>query len=214
MTVTTTPSAGAAAGATILVVDDELAARETLGELLKALGHTVLDAVATAAEAEASAQQLKPDAILLDVHLPGASGLDAAQAISRALPGVAIVLISGDDTLQLTDAEADACGAVAFLAKPVPPRVLDSTLRLAVARTGALRQARKEAAGLKQMLEDRKLIERAKGILMRRTGCSEPEAYRILQRSSQDRSKRMVDIAKAVLDSEPGLMPSPAAPPS
>ena len=57
---------------------------------------------------------------------------------------------------------------------------------------------------LKQMLEDRKIIERAKGILMRRTGCSEPEAYRILQRSSQDRSKRMVDIAKAVLDAEPG----------
>ena len=92
-----------------------------------------------------------------------------------------------------------------FLAKPVPPRVLDSTLRLAVARTGALRQARKEAADLKQMLEDRKLIERAKGILMRRTGCSEPEAYRILQRSSQDRSKRMVDIARAVLEAEPGV---------
>jgi response regulator NasT len=204
MIVTTTPSSVAAAGARILVVDDELAARETLGDLLTSLGHFVLDAVATAAEAEVRAKELNPDAILLDVHLPGASGIDAAQAISHALPGVAIVLISGDETLQLTDAEAEASGAVAFLAKPVPPRVLDSTLRLAVARTVALRQARKEAADLKQMLEDRKLIERAKGILMRRTGCSEPEAYRILQRSSQDRSKRMVDIARAVLDSEPG----------
>jgi response regulator NasT len=190
-------------------VDDELAARESLAELLTTLGHSVLDAVATAAEAESRAKELTPDAILLDVHLPGASGIDAAQAISRALPGVAIVLISGDETIQLTDAEADASGAVAFLPKPVPPRVLDSTLRLAVARTVALRQARQEAADLKQMLEDRKIIERAKGILMRRTGCSEPEAYRILQRSSQDRSKRMVDIAKAVLDSEPGATPTP-----
>jgi response regulator NasT len=196
-----------AAGASVLVVDDELAARESLSELLISLGHVVLDAVANAADAEARARELNPDAVLLDVHLPGASGIEAAQAICRALPGVAIVLISGDDTIQLTDAEAEASGAVAFLIKPVPPRVLDSTIRLAVARTGALRQARQEAADLKQMLDDRKLIERAKGILMRRTGCSEPEAYRILQRSSQDRSKRMVDIAKAVLDSEPGAAP-------
>lgn len=191
-------------GARVLVVDDELAARESLGELLVSLGHVVVDAVANAADAETRARELNPDAVLLDVHLPGTSGIEAAQSISHALPGVAIVLISGDDTIQLTDAEADASGAVAFLAKPVPPRVLDSTIRLAVARTGALRQARQEAANLKQMLEDRKVIERAKGILMRRTACSEPDAYRILQRSSQDRSKPMVDIARAVLDSEPG----------
>lgn len=202
MTSIQTPAA--APGSRVLVVDDELAARETLGELLVSLGHVVVDAVANAADAETRASELNPDAILLDVHLPGTSGIEAAQSISRALPGVAIVLISGDDTIQLTDAEADASGAVAFLAKPVPPRVLDSTIRLAVARTGALRQARQEAANLKQMLEDRKVIERAKGILMRRTACSEPDAYRILQRSSQDRSKPMVDIARAVLDSEPG----------
>ena len=193
-----------APGARVLVVDDELAARESLGELLVSLGHVVVDAVANAADAETRARDLNPDAVLLDVHLPGTSGIVAAQSISLALPGVAIVLISGDDTIQLTDAEADASGAVAFLAKPVPPRVLDSTIRLAVARTGALRQARQEAANLKQMLEDRKVIERAKGILMRRTACSEPDAYRILQRSSQDRSKPMVEIARAVLDSEPG----------
>lgn len=198
------PASVVAPGSRILVVDDELAARESLSELLVALGHEVLDAVGTAADAEARAHDLKPDAILLDVHLPGTSGIEAAQSISRALPGVAIVLISGDENIQLTDAEADASGAVAFLPKPVPARMLDSTIRLAVARTGALRQARQEASDLKQMLEDRKLIERAKGILMRRTACSEPEAYRILQRSSQDRSKRMVDIARAVLDSEPG----------
>src|SRR5512140_3388965 len=170
-----TSTAVSVAGVRVLVVDDERAARESMSELLVALGHTVVDAVCDAASAEARARELHPDAVLMDVLMPGASGIEAAQAISRALPGTAIVLISGDDTI-----------------------------RLAVARAGALRQARREAADLKQMLEDRKIIERAKGILMRRTGCSEPEAYRILQRSSQDRSKRMVDIARAVLDSEPG----------
>lgn len=196
-------------GSRVLVVDDEQAARVSLAELLTALGHSVVDAVATAEEAEARSSELKPDAILMDVHLSGTSGIQVAQSISRALPGVAIVLISGDESLQLTDAEADASGAVAFLPKPVAPRVLDSAIRLAVARTVALRQARQESADLKQMLEDRKIIERAKGILMRRTGCSEPEAYRILQRSSQDRSKRMVDIARTVLESEPGVTPPP-----
>jgi response regulator NasT len=82
--------------------------------------------------------------------------------------------------------------------------MLDSTIRLAVTRAAALRTARKDATEAKAALEARKIIERAKGILMRRTGCSEPEAYRILQRSSQDRSKPMVEIAKAVLESEPG----------
>jgi response regulator NasT len=83
--------------------------------------------------------------------------------------------------------------------------VLDSTIRLAATRAKELLNARKDAEAAKQALENRKTIERAKGILMRRTGSSEQEAYRILQRTSQDRSVPMVEIAKAVLASEPGL---------
>ena len=86
-----------------------------------------------------------------------------------------------------------------------PLRASDATLRLAVTRARELIEAKREAAAAKEQLEARKLIERAKGLLMRRTGSSEQEAYRIMQRSSQDRSVRMVDIAKAVIDSEPGM---------
>ena len=95
--------------------------------------------------------------------------------------------------------------AIAFLPKPTPPRVLDSTLRLAVSRAREFYSAKKDAAAARGALENRKTIERAKGILMRRTGSSEQEAYRILQRTSQDRSVPMVEIARAVLASEPGL---------
>jgi response regulator NasT len=95
--------------------------------------------------------------------------------------------------------------AVALLPKPTPPTTLDATLRMAVTRARELIEAKREAASAKEQLEARKLIERAKGILMRRTGSSEQEAYRIMQRSSQDRSVRMVDIARAVIDSEPGM---------
>jgi AmiR/NasT family two-component response regulator len=192
----------------LLLAEDDIAARETLTEVLQTLGHDVVAAVSSGVEAADRAREMKPDAVLLDVHMPDGSGIEAAEVISRTLPGIAVILFSGDDSVSLSDKEAVTTGAVAFLPKPVPPKVLDSTIRLAVTRSAALRSARKDATEAKAALEARKIVERAKGILMRRTGCSEQEAYRILQRSSQDRSKPMVDIAKAVLDSEPGATPT------
>jgi response regulator NasT len=112
--------------------------------------------------------------------------------------------VTGDLSLSLSPADVSRSGAVALLAKPTPPATLDTTLRMAVTRARELLAARREAADAKQQLEARKLIERAKGILMRRTGTSEQEAYRIMQRSSQDRSIPMAEIARAVIESEPG----------
>ncbi len=192
----------------ILLAEDEIDSREMLTEVLETLGHEVVVAVATGVDAAEKARELRPDAVLLDVHMPDGSGIEAAEVITRTLPGIAVILYSGDENVTLSDKEAVTTGAVAFLPKPVPPKMLDSTIRLAVSRSMALRSAKKDASEAKAALEARKVIERAKGILMRRTGCSEPEAYRILQRSSQDRSKPMVEIAKSVLDSEPGAEPA------
>lgn len=189
----------------VLVAEDNALERSTVVDLLNALGHMVVAEVASGAEAIERAQQLTPDAVLLDVHMPGASGVEAAEEIAQALPGTAVVLITGDLSLTLSSADVLRSTAVALLAKPTPPTTLDATLRMAVMRARELLAAKREAKEAKEQLEARKLIERAKGILMRRTGSSEQEAYRIMQRSSQDRSVRMVDIAKAVIDSEPGM---------
>ncbi len=189
----------------VLVAEDNPLERSTLVELLTVLGHMVVAEVESGADAIEKARQFTPDAVLLDVHMPGANGVQAAEEIANTLPGTAVVLITGDLSLSLSIADVMRSGAVALLAKPTPPTTLDATLRMAVGRARELLAARKEAADAKQQLESRKLIERAKGILMRRTGSSEQEAYRIMQRSSQDRSVPMVDIAKAVLDSEPGV---------
>ncbi len=189
----------------VLVAEDNPLERSTLVELLTVLGHMVVAEVESGADAIEQARQFTPDAVLLDVHMPGANGVQAAEEIANTLPGTAVVLITGDLSLSLSIADVMRSGAVALLAKPTPPTTLDATLRMAVGRARELLAARKEAADAKQQLESRKLIERAKGILMRRTGSSEQEAYRIMQRSSQDRSVPMVDIAKAVLDSEPGM---------
>lgn len=188
----------------ILLADDDDVTRHTLVDLLGSLGHVVLAAVATGRDAVDRACALRPDAVLLDVHMPDGSGIDAAREIAGALPGTAVVLFSGDPDVRLSDREVLATAAVAYLPKPVPPGVLDTTLRLAVARARALRTAWAEADDARRRLEQRKTIERAKGLLMRRTGSSEEEAYSILRRSSQDRSVPMVEIARAVLESEPG----------
>jgi response regulator NasT len=199
----------------ILLAEDDDNARALLVDLLRTLGHTVVGNVATGREAFERAREIVPDVVLLDVHMPDGSGIEAAEEITQQAPGTAVVLFSGDESVSLSDREVSATAAIAFLPKPTPPRVLDATIRLAVSRARELATARKDASAARQQLENRKIIERAKGILMRRTGSSEQEAYRILQRTSQDRSVPMVTIAKAVLDSEPGAQPAspPQTPP-
>jgi two-component system, response regulator PdtaR len=187
----------------VLVAEDDDNARALMLELLETLGHTVVAEVATGREAFERAKDVVPDVVLLDVHMPDGSGIEAAERITQTIPGVAVVLYSGDQGLTLTDRDVTATAAIAFLPKPSPPRVLDSTIRLAATRAKELMAARQDAESARQALENRKTIERAKGVLMRRTGSSEQEAYRIMQRASQDRSVPMVDIAKAVLASEP-----------
>jgi response regulator NasT len=189
----------------VLVAEDNALERSMLVDLLGALGHMVVAEVDSGTAAIEKAQQFTPDAVLLDMHMPGATGVQAAEGIASALPGTAVVLVTGDLSLTLSTADVLRSTAVALLPKPTPPTTLDATLRMAVTRARELLAARREAAEAKEQLENRKLIERAKGILMRRTGSSEQEAYRIMQRSSQDRSVRMVDIARAVIDSEPGM---------
>lgn len=189
----------------VLIAEDDENARALLVELLTTLGHTVVAEVSTGREAFDRAKAVMPDVVLLDVHMPDGSGIEAAEHITQVMPGIGVVLFSGDQTVTLSDREIAATAAIAFLPKPSPPRVLDSTLRLAATRARELSAARKDAASARLALENRKTIERAKGILMRRTGSSEQEAYRILQRTSQDKSVPMVEIARAVLASEPGM---------
>jgi AmiR/NasT family two-component response regulator len=188
----------------ILVAEDDENARALLVDLLTTLGYIVVAEVATGREAIERAKEVSPDVVLLDVNMPDGSGIEAAEQITHGTANIAVVLFSGDQTISLTEHDVTATAAIAFLPKPAPPRVLDSTLRLAAQRAREFSAARHDAEAAKQALEHRKTIERAKGILMRRTGASEQEAYRILQRTSQDRSVPMVEIAKAVLASEPG----------
>jgi response regulator NasT len=187
----------------VLVGEADPTVQGSMAELLGALGHQVLACTAGALETATRAALLSPDVVLLDVALLATDG-PSAEDIAAAAPDAAIVLFCGDPDVRLSDREVGASTAIAYLPQPMPPGYLDAALRLAVRRGRALAEARHEAEEARRQLEHRKLIERAKGVLMRRTGTTEAEAYSILRRQSQDRSIPMVDIARAVLDSEPG----------
>jgi response regulator NasT len=199
------------AGLRVLLAEDDDDARALLVESLTALGHTVV-AVAGARDAVAQAAIAAPDVLLLDVHLGDGSGVEAARAIAAELPGVAVLLYTGDQSLTLSASDLADSTAVSLLAKPTPPNTLDAALRLAAGRARALADATRDAEAARAALEARKTIERAKGVLMRRAGCGEDEAYRVLQRTSQDRATSMVEVARAVLASEPAAVrPRPRA---
>lgn len=189
----------------VLIVDGDAGARALLAGQLTETGHTVVAQASSGAEAVALAAELSPEVVLLEVQLPDGSGVAAAGLITRGSPTSGVVLVAGNPETVLTDDDVTATGAFAVLPKPAPRCIVECTVRLAAARARELASARYEAGTARRQLEERKVIERAKGILMRRTGSSEQEAYRILQRSSQDRATPMIALARAVLASEPGV---------
>ncbi|GAC1482002.1 MAG: response regulator [Gemmatimonadaceae bacterium] len=201
MTVTEAPPT---APIRILIAEDDPNARSLLISLLGSLGYLVVSEASTGQEAVDRAREVLPDAVLLDVHMPDKTGIEAAEEITRSASGIAVILFTGDASVSLSDRDLVATSAIALLPKPAPPRTLDSTIRLAVTRARELSAAKADATDARTELENRKVIERAKGILMRRIGGSEQEAYKILQRTSQDRAVPMVEVAKDVLASEPG----------
>jgi response regulator NasT len=189
----------------VLVAASDEQTRALLSAAITSAGHVVVAQAATGADAVARAFALAPHVALLDLHLPEGSGPEAAALIARMEPAPGVVLLAADpEDAALGETDVGATGATAVLATAAPRALLEATLLLAAAWARELAAARADAAQARRQLEERKLIERAKGILMRRTGSTEAEAYRILQRSSQDRATPMVTLARAVLDSEPG----------
>jgi response regulator NasT len=195
----------------VLVAEDDTSARAVLCQLLTALGHEVVAQASTGSEAVELVAQCQPDVALLDFHMPGMTGLDAAEAMRETAPAVAAVLLTGDLDISLTQYDPNVSNAVAILAKPVRPGMLDATLKLAVCRMRERTSAQRDVVEALRRLEERKIIEKAKGILMRRVGGDEEEAYRILRRTSQDRARPMVEIARIVLQSEQGARMSAAS---
>lgn len=184
----------------VVLVEDDVDIRSGLKTMLLSLGHSVLGEASSGPEMVRLVEKIKPDVILFDIHLPGFSGLEAYQQISKkmAIPGVAV---TGDQDVCLLD-QAMQDGILGYLVKPVDVGQLRASLALAWVRYDEFKQLRKEVSELSETLTARKIVERAKGVLMRRNAWSESAAFRCIQKNAMNRRLKLVEVAQEVLNGQ------------
>ncbi len=185
------------ARARILVCEDEGLTALRLQTSLKRLGYELIGEARDGEEAVAQAEKLRPEAILMDIRMPKLDGIAATERIMGHRP-TAIVMITAYSERELVDAALRA-GASGYLVKPVSDEQIEPALQVALSRFGELSDLRGELSDLKEALEARKLVERAKGIFMRRFSLPEEEAYRRLQKLSRDRRQSLRDTAQQII---------------
>jgi len=184
----------------ILIADDESLRVMSLKGQLEALGHKVVAEASNGKEAVRLADELRPDLAILDIKMPEMDGIEAAQRITtaRAIP---IILLTAYSERELAERAASA-NVASYLMKPVSEQDLLPAIALAVSRFKEFQSLHQEVDDLRDALETRKLVERAKGILMRRLNLPEEEAFRRMQRRSQNENKRLGDIAEAIITAD------------
>jgi response regulator NasT len=183
----------------ILVAEDDPVIALGLAERLRRLGHEPLGPEPDGRRAIARARQTDADLYLFDIDMPGLDGLAAAEALSREGLRRPVVAITGVRDPGLID-RSIASGVGAYLTKPVDDIQLDAAIRLAAARHSEFLALEGEVDRAHQALEDRKLVERAKGLLIEGLGISEPEAFTRIQRSARNRNLRLADVARAIIE--------------
>ncbi len=187
----------------VLIADDEALHNLALTSQLETLGHTVVATATNGKEAVQLARETKPDLAFLDIRMPVMTGPEAAHEISAERPIPIIILSAYSDSR--TVEEATRAPVFHYLVKPVDPDDLAPAIAVARARFDEWLDARRQRDMLELKLEERKIIERAKGLLMDTRGLSEREAYRFLQKTSQDKNTPMVELARKILLAAPLL---------
>ncbi|HUE77039.1 MAG TPA: response regulator [Longimicrobiales bacterium] len=186
-----------------LIADDEALHNLALTSQLEALGHEVVATASNGKEAVELAREKKPDVAVLDIRMPVMTGPEAAHQIHQERPIPIIILSAYSDNR--TVEEATRSPIFHYLVKPVDPDDLAPAISVAKARFDEWTKARAERDALQLKLDERKTLERAKGILMETRGMTEQEAYRFLQKTSQDKNTPMIDLAKKILLAAPLL---------
>jgi two-component system, response regulator PdtaR len=190
----------------ILVADDNPLIALGLSKRLRSLGHEPLGPAADGEEAIELAHESKPDLYLFDIEMPNVDGLEAAQQLADNGLRRPVVVITGVDDPSLIE-RSIASGVSAYLTKPVDERELQAALELAAARHAEFEALEAEVDRAQQALEDRKLVERAKGLLMSALNLSEHDAFRRLQLTARERNLRLVEVAARIVEQQSLLAP-------
>jgi two-component system, response regulator PdtaR len=181
----------------IAVADDEEDVRDYYCKVLPRLGHIVASAAATGEELIVDCRTHRPDLVVTDIKMPGLDGIDAAKQLYEEMP-IPVILVSAYSDAKLIE-RAEADHIMAYLVKPIKQADLETAIGLAMRRFEQFEALRREAADMRQALEDRKIIERAKGVLMKELGLSEAEAFRRLQKTASAKNLKLIELARLTL---------------
>jgi len=181
--------------ARILVAEDEAIIRLDLVEMLRDAGYEVVAQATNGVEAIALARETKPDLAILDVKMPEMDGITAAESIIEFAP---VLMLPAFSQKELVDRARDA-GAMAYVVKPFGINDLVPAIEIAISRHAQMVSLTQEVADLHERLETRKIIDRAKGILMGALNLTEPQAFSWIQRAAMDRRISMKAVAQAVI---------------
>jgi two-component system, response regulator PdtaR len=181
----------------ILVAEDEAISRMDLCEMLENLGYTVVGQAGDGVAAVNLARTLKPDLVVMDIKMPELDGIAAAETLAeeRSVP---VLLLTAYSDREFVDRAVDA-GVMGYLVKPFAEAQLKPAIEVALERWREVRQIQQDLAETKETLETRKLVERAKGVLMDSQNLKEAEAFRRIQRLSMNSRKSMREVAEAIL---------------
>lgn len=190
----------------VLIAEDDAIIAMALAERLRDLGHEPIGPAVDGRDALRLAHAHRPDMYVFDIDMPNLDGLAAAALLAEQGLRGPVVVITGVDDPELV-ARSIATGVSAYLTKPVGGRDLDAAIRLAAHRHAELTALEAEAAEARQALVDRKLVERAKAVLIEAMGLSEPEAFRRIQQAARRRNLRLVEAARQIVDQRDILAP-------
>jgi two-component system, response regulator PdtaR len=181
----------------ILLAEDEVISRMDLREMLENLGYSVVGEAGDGVAAVNLARTLKPDLVLMDIKMPELDGISAALTLSQERVSPVLLLTAYADR-EFVDRAVDA-GVMGYLVKPFAEAQLKPAIEVALERWRELRQIQHELTSTQETLETRKLVERAKGVLMDSQNLKETEAFRRIQRLSMNSRKSMREVAEAIL---------------
>lgn len=181
----------------ILIADDESIIRMDLHEMLTNLGYLVVGEASDGRSAVEQARELHPDLVIMDIKMPDVDGIEAAQLLTeeKIAPVLLLTAFSQADLIE----RAKEAGVVGYLVKPFRESDLPPAIEIALTRYAEFCALSEEVTDLKETLETRKLVDRAKGILMDTQNLSETEAFHKIQRMSMNTRRRMRDIAEALI---------------
>lgn len=181
----------------VVIAEDEALIRLDLKEMLEEEGYAVVAEAGDGESAVKLAMEQRPDLVILDVKMPILDGISAAEQIvsQRIAPCLILTAFSQRDLVE----RARDAGAMAYLVKPFTKSDLVPAIEMAVSRHQEIAALEREVGTLSERLETRKLVERAKGLLMERHGWSEPQAFRWIQKASMDRRLSMRQVAQIVV---------------